>query len=228
MQIVLLCFVLLKSQHPFYTLCHHTEVFPCYWPVSSRFLHKGPVVFYTVFDVNLKKQLNKQLICWWFEKAWCSCDVTVMVHPCVTFTQVHQGYITATRAIIYLWVFQVNDSRWPGSWFNMKVSSHHYRKSYCGNETAIRLSYFHNGISYADEMSSLYRIRALGWCTVCFVTLNSSQIKSKSLTLIWGNLCTTKSTPGMAPPGVRESSGMKLTYFLFHNTLYPKCKYIIL
>ena len=67
--------------------------------------------------------------------------------------------------------------------------------SHCGNKTAIRSSYLHNGISYADKIWSLYKIWTLVRCTVCFVTLNSSQIESKFLTLIWGNLLRNKTLP---------------------------------
>ena len=63
---------------------------------------QGPMGFYMLFDVNLKKQLNKHLICWWFEKAWCPCDVTVMVYPCVT-SGLHHCY----QGNNILWVFQV-------------------------------------------------------------------------------------------------------------------------
>ena len=44
---------------------------------------------------------------------------------------------------------------------NIKISSYQYRKSHCGDKTVVRSSYLHNGITYADRMSSLYWIRAL-------------------------------------------------------------------
>ena len=50
----------------------------------------------------------------------------------------------------------------PGPWFNIKMSSYQYRKSHCGDKTAVRSSYVHNWIFYTDKMSSLYWIRALG------------------------------------------------------------------
>ena len=43
-----------------------------------------------------------------------------------------------------------------GSWFNIKMSSYHYRKSYYGDKTVVKSSYLHNGISYTGKMSSLY------------------------------------------------------------------------
>ena len=52
---------------------------------------------------------------------------------------------------------------WPGSWFNIKMSSYEYRTSHCGDKMVLRSSYLHNGISYTGKMSSLYLywIRAL-------------------------------------------------------------------
>ena len=43
----------------------------------------------------------------------------------------------------------------PGPWFNIKMSSHQYRKSHCGDKMVIRSSYLHNGISYIGKMWSL-------------------------------------------------------------------------
>ena len=48
---------------------------------------------------------------------------------------------------------------WPGSWFNIKISSYQYRKSHCRDKTVIKPSYLHNGISYTGKMASLYWIR---------------------------------------------------------------------
>ena len=50
--------------------------------------------------------------------------------------------------------------RYPGPWFNIKMSSYQYRKSHCGDKTVVRSSYLHNGISYTGKMSSLYWIGA--------------------------------------------------------------------
>ena len=49
----------------------------------------------------------------------------------------------------------------PGHWFNIKMLSYQYRKSHCGDKTAVRSSHLHNGISYTGQMSSLYSIGAL-------------------------------------------------------------------
>ena len=46
-----------------------------------------------------------------------------------------------------------------GGWFNIKMSSYHYRKSHCGDKTILLPSYLHNGISYTGKMASLYWIR---------------------------------------------------------------------
>ena len=56
----------------------------------------------------------------------------------------------------------------PGPRFNIKISSYQYRKSHCGDNTVVRSSYLHNGISYTGKMSSLYWVRALA--LRCFVT----------------------------------------------------------
>ena len=35
-----------------------------------------------------------------------------------------------------------------GPWLNIKMSSYQYKKSHCGDQTILRLSYLHNGIFY--------------------------------------------------------------------------------
>ena len=50
-------------------------------------------------------------------------------------------------------------SKFPGPWFNIKMSSYQYRKSHCDDKTVVRSFYLHNGISYTGKMSSLYWIR---------------------------------------------------------------------
>ena len=49
----------------------------------------------------------------------------------------------------------------PGPWFNIKMLSYQYRKSQCGDKTAVGSSYLHNGNFYTGMMVSLYRINAL-------------------------------------------------------------------
>ena len=82
-----------------------------------------------------------------------------------------------------------------GRWFNIKMTSYQYRKSYCGDKTILRPSYLHNGISYTDKMTSLYGIKAqegqnktkgyilqnITWVSIgnkCFRHLCSSKLKS--------------------------------------------------
>ena len=48
----------------------------------------------------------------------------------------------------------------PGPRFNIKMSSYQCRKSHSGDETILRPSYLHNGISYTGKTTSLYSIGA--------------------------------------------------------------------
>ena len=48
-----------------------------------------------------------------------------------------------------------------GPWFNKKMPTYQYRKSYCGDKTVVRSSYLHNGISYTGKMASFYWISRL-------------------------------------------------------------------
>ena len=50
---------------------------------------------------------------------------------------------------------------WPGPRFDIKMSSHQYSKSHCGDKTVVRSSYLHNGISYTGKMASFYWISPL-------------------------------------------------------------------
>ena len=43
-----------------------------------------------------------------------------------------------------------------GPRFNIKMLSYWYRKSHCGDETVVRSSYLHNGISYTGMTTSFY------------------------------------------------------------------------
>ena len=49
--------------------------------------------------------------------------------------------------------------KWSGLWFNMKMMAYQYRKSLCGDNMILWLSYPHNGISCTGK-TSLYWIRA--------------------------------------------------------------------
>ena len=55
----------------------------------------------------------------------------------------------------------VHFSKHSGPRFNIKMSSYQYRKSHCGDETVVRSSYLHSGVSYTGKMSYLYWIGAL-------------------------------------------------------------------
>ena len=46
-------------------------------------------------------------------------------------------------------------------WFNIKMTSHQYRKSHFGDKTILRPSYLHYGIPYIGKTTSLHWIRAL-------------------------------------------------------------------
>ena len=70
----------------------------------------------------------------------------------------------------------------PGPWFNIKMSSCQYRKSHCGDYTAVRSPYLNNGISYTSKMSSLYWTGALGDVgreTTCYDNLVQPNYGSK-------------------------------------------------
>ena len=43
-----------------------------------------------------------------------------------------------------------------GPRFNIKMPAYQYRKSHCGDTTAVGSSYLHNGVSYTGKMKSLY------------------------------------------------------------------------
>ena len=50
-----------------------------------------------------------------------------------------------------------------GPWFNIKMSSHQFRKSHCGDKTVVRSSYLHNRISYTGKTSTVYWCMASNW-----------------------------------------------------------------
>ena len=137
-------------------LCYHEDVMAWkrsvhYWPFvrgitggfpSQRASNAGRACVF--FVVILKKLLNKQSSCWWFEAPWHSCVVTVM------------------------------NSQWknknsPGPWFNIKMSSYQYRNSHCGDKTILRSSYLDNGISYTGKITSLYWISPQGSSLPCVI-----------------------------------------------------------
>ena len=58
-------------------------------------------------------------------------------------------------------------SKGPGPWFNIKMSSYQYRKSHCGDKTVVRSSYLNNGISYTGKTASLYWVGAQDASSSC-------------------------------------------------------------
>ena len=52
----------------------------------------------------------------------------------------------------------------PGACFHTKLPSYWNAKSHCVNETVVKLSHLHNGISYAGNMASLYWHQPLVLC----------------------------------------------------------------
>ena len=76
-----------------------------------------------------------------------------------------EGPIDNKLALVQIMAWRRRDDKlnhlWPGGWFNIKMLSHQYRKSHCGDKTILRPSYLHNGISYSGMKTFLYWIMAL-------------------------------------------------------------------
>ena len=70
-----------------------------------------------------------------------------------------------------------------GPWFNIRMSSHQYRKSHCGDKMVIRSSYIHNGISYAGKITSLYWF--MPWLLVNVCMAYYGTIVSLILNSLW-------------------------------------------
>ena len=124
-------------------------------PVPSEFPTQRPVTrsFDVFFDLRLNKRLSKQSWGWWFE---------TLSHSLWRHRDEMDSYGVT------------QDS---GGWFNIKMTSYQYRKSHCGDQTILRPSYLHNGISYTSKMSSLYWIRAQN---VMYTSLGESQLLTGS------------------------------------------------
>ena len=71
-----------------------------------------------------------------------------------------------------------------GPWFNIKMQSYQYRKSYCGDKTVVRSSYLHNGISFTGKMTYFYWSSPLvrRWQRV--ISLQWHHIRSKASKLL--------------------------------------------
>ena len=91
---------------------------------------------------------------WWFSlttigvRAWMNDEIPQQKHGC--------NYLSSPKQLFFV------NKRDPGGWFNKKMTSYQYSKSYCGDKTFLRLSYLHNGISYTGKTASLYCIRGPG------------------------------------------------------------------
>ena len=89
--------------------------------------------------------------------------------------------------------------------------SYQYRESHCGDQTVLRLSYLHDGISFTGKMTSLYWIRALS-----FATINSSPLDKMAII--------SQTTDSNAFSWMKKS-----VYWLeFHWKLFPRVQLIII
>ena len=70
-----------------------------------------------------------------------------------------------------------------GPWFNIK-RSYQYRKFHCVDETVIRLSCLHNGISYTGKMISLYLNQGPGYTTPEMFFVNKVVLKFQEY-MLW-------------------------------------------
>ena len=76
-------------------------------------------------------------------------------HIRVTYTT---GVATCNPSFKYLHQRKYVPTSRPGGWFNIKLPSYRYKKSYSGDKI-LRPFYLHNVISHTDTMTSLYWIR---------------------------------------------------------------------
>ena len=94
-----------------------------------------------------------------------------------------------------LWSSTKTSTMLTNTWvlIQYKKSSYQYRKSHCGDETVVRSSHLHNGISYTDNMSSLFWIGAGPWLQLLsFAVVNELDCNVwliKALTLKYKQLC---------------------------------------
>ena len=83
----------------------------------------------------------------------------------------------------------------PGPWFNIKISSYRYRKSHCGDNTVVRSSYLHNGISYTGKTISLYWFSPQGPVFIGRLSLHVYRIPIIEIRLSWNCLTCMKENP---------------------------------
>ena len=109
-------------------------------------------------------------------------------------------YTSGLNELIHCGLVMPYGARYPGPWFNIKMSSYQYRKSHCGDKTVVRSSYLHNGISYTGKATSLYWIRGqaghkfigLQGTNVKFPTKHNNSIQQntfKMLSVKWWSFC---------------------------------------
>ena len=79
---------------------------------------------------------------------------------CVTGVVISHLCGMAKRYLIMEAAAAGKPQRDSGPRFNIKMS-YQYRKSHCGDQTVVRSSYLHNGISYTGKTASLYWIGLL-------------------------------------------------------------------
>ena len=75
----------------------------------------------------------------------------------------------------------------PGAPFNIKMTSYWYRKCYCGDQTIIRSSYLHNGISFTGKASHHYRKSHCGDKTILWSSYLHSGISYTGKTILMLN-----------------------------------------
>ena len=86
--------------------------------------------------------------------------------------------------------FKCQSCIYQGLWFNIKMPSYQYRKSHCGDEMVVRLSYLHNGVSYTGKMTSLYWIRTLNSAiTVPADVLKPDGARPPAVTVLTTKMC---------------------------------------
>ena len=98
--------------------------------------------------------------------------------------QWEQWYISSyDLSFINPWWWSRKPTTRSEAWFNIKMSSYQYRKSHCGDKTAVRSSYLHNGISNTGKMTSLY------WFRPQLLYFNFIYLKSVVIQYKWSYIC---------------------------------------
>ena len=172
------------DRHDFYLakILHLHETYSPYWNVVQTDYGKLLSKFYEILDIVLDPvHFGELLRILWNDKCFATWQQGLAHFPsivatlsistanvkCIGFMNSIPVYRSIQHFIGDTTSLAASCTR-PGPQFNIKMSSYQYRKSHCGDNTVVRSSYLHNGISYTDKMSSLYRIGALDMpITVC-------------------------------------------------------------